>query len=654
MNLTRQIQSYTNSLEKKRPELSGLLGLAIDGSRQITVASRPGFVYVRLRDSLSEAVQAFNDKVSPVYDFPVLIERRGNRWIVTGKDDLRYSNWGTSSPFLPAHGEQHSFNRDTNTGADTVFVYPDQFMPLLVYPSGTSGAANLMVAPYLLQRTNDFAYVGNTGTRNLLIYKPTNSQGIVGIVALNKSTGNPDILIASGTPFNGSITGTAGILPYLPYPSSDQEPLYAFRLVSGTSALTWDNLYNMRQFVGGSTSTGTSGSGLPTFITGSVPFSGSDGILKEDNLYFRWLEGLRGLRLGKEGGSFFSSSDIFHLGMVSNNVDQSTGVGILVYGTGTSGSPSATYNGYKSRGTLQAPTPVQSGDALVTYVGAGYDGANWQNASRVRFYANGDWVTGTYLPTRYEVEITPSGSATRGVYFTVYGDSVNIPNTGTYNVAGVPHTHSYIDISGWISIPATWTRTGNHTFTVSGDVTAIYRKGTKVRYKDGGAFEYGYVYSSTYSAPNTTVTLFTNSDYAMAATTLTETAISYIENPSAFPDWLNWTPILTGFSVAPTNQVNRFKVIGTTVYCTIRWATAGTSNATTLTWSLPGAAKTITNMYWISLMRAVDNGTLLTGGAMGYIASASSVCECFTSFAGGTWTASGNKYITIGNINYEF
>ena len=102
--------------------------------------------------------------------------------------------------------------------------------------------------------------------------------------------------------------------------------------------------------------------------------------------------------------------------MVSNNVDQSTGVGILVYGTGTSGSPSATYNGYKSRGTLQAPTPVQSGDALVTYVGAGYDGANWQNASRVRFYANGDWVTGTYLPTRYEVEITPSGSATRGVY----------------------------------------------------------------------------------------------------------------------------------------------------------------------------------------------------------------------------------------------
>jgi len=88
---------------------------------------------------------------------------------------------------------------------------------------------------------------------------------------------------------------------------------------------------------------------------------------------------------------------------------------------------------------------------------------------------------------------------------------------------------------GWQRDNATWTRTGNHTFTVAGDRTAEFRKGTKIRYKDGGAFEYGVVASSSYSAPNTTVTLITNTDFTMAATTITDTWVSYIESPEGFP-----------------------------------------------------------------------------------------------------------------------
>ncbi len=101
------------------------------------------------------------------------------------------------------------------------------------------------------------------------------------------------------------------------------------------------------------------------------------------------------------------------------------------------------------------------------------------------------------------------------------------------------------DASGWWAAGETWTRTGDFTFTVSGDVTAKYRKGTKVRYKDGGSYEYGVVASSAYSAPNTTVTLVTNTDYAMAAATITDNAISYIENPEGFPQWFNYSPNVT-------------------------------------------------------------------------------------------------------------
>lgn len=99
--------------------------------------------------------------------------------------------------------------------------------------------------------------------------------------------------------------------------------------------------------------------------------------------------------------------------------------------------------------------------------------------------------------------------------------------------------------SGWIERSETWTRTGNHTFTISGDVTATFRKGTKVRYKDGGSYEYGIVISSSYSAPNTTVTLAANSDYAMASNP-TDRAISFVENPEGFP---------TSFSIATTTSI---------------------------------------------------------------------------------------------------
>lgn len=108
------------------------------------------------------------------------------------------------------------------------------------------------------------------------------------------------------------------------------------------------------------------------------------------------------------------------------------------------------------------------------------------------------------------------------------------------------HIHTgAIPESGWIERSETWTRTGNYTFTISGDVTATYRKGTKIRYKDGGAFEYGVVISSSYSAPNTTVTLAANSDYAMASNP-TDRAISFVENPEGFP---------TSFSIATTTSI---------------------------------------------------------------------------------------------------
>jgi hypothetical protein len=114
--------------------------------------------------------------------------------------------------------------------------------------------------------------------------------------------------------------------------------------------------------------------------------------------------------------------------------------------------------------------------------------------------------------------------------------------------AGLDKATSFL-WDGWANMAHhTWTRTGNHTFTVSGDVTATYSKDTKVRYKDGGAYEYGVIGSSSYSSPNTTVTLITNTDYAMAAATITDNYLSNAKKPEGFPEWFNWAAAPTNFT----------------------------------------------------------------------------------------------------------
>lgn len=115
--------------------------------------------------------------------------------------------------------------------------------------------------------------------------------------------------------------------------------------------------------------------------------------------------------------------------------------------------------------------------------------------------------------------------------------------------------------SGWQEATETWNRTGNHTFTVSGDLTAKFRKGTKIRYKDGGSYEYGAVIISSHSAGTTTVFLTPNTDYTMAAATITDKYISYSENPEAYPHWFNWSPTWTNLTLGNGTQVAKWRCL---------------------------------------------------------------------------------------------
>lgn len=132
---------------------------------------------------------------------------------------------------------------------------------------------------------------------------------------------------------------------------------------------------------------------------------------------------------------------------------------------------------------------------------------------------------------------------------------------------------------GWNKETLTVTRTGNHTFTLPGDVTARYKKGTRFKYNDG-AQDYGVVMSdSTFAAGVTTVLLAPNSDYAMAAGTITSPSYSYV-NPPDYPTWFTCTVrTFTGtasmtFSTVTTNYA-RFKIDGK--HLTLRAGCLGTT-----------------------------------------------------------------------------
>lgn len=426
-SLKRELTNYDSGIEKTVPEYSAKLG------KTPTVVAHPtrnGFCYARMADNLDELIVVFNDQVSQIYDLPILVSRRGNTWYVVGRDSLRYIDWGTSASYIPIHHRQHEFNRDEGTGADTVFVYPDQFMPLLVYPSGTNGASNLMIAPYLLQRTSDFVYVGNTGTINLLIYKPLTNQAIMGLVYLDKTTGNPGILINSGTPFNSSITGTGLIAPFVPYPNSNQEPLYAFRLVSGTTVINWPNLYNARQFIGGSTSTGSSGGSLPALAPSRVVITDTTGTITTNSLFYYLANNLYlGAPTQFPGLNGIAQQSAFTKNSMESYDDDPL-------------APS-TINFIKGRGSLGATTPVVNNDILGRLSAKAVDLNDQIGADSIFFdLLAAETHSTTKHGTKGRLRVTETGTLSKvhDFEFTNAGN-INL-NSGTYNINGVPHTHT--------------------------------------------------------------------------------------------------------------------------------------------------------------------------------------------------------------------
>lgn len=163
--------------------------------------------------------------------------------------------------------------------------------------------------------------------------------------------------------------------------------------------------------------------------------------------------------------------------------------------------------------------------------------------------------------------------------------------------------------------------------------------------------------NTTLTMPDNTVATAKIADGAVTTANIADVAVTNTKLSTSAGEigaaWSTWTPTLTGFSANPTNSVYYYKQVGKIVYLMIAQTTAGTSNATGFTISLPVTARTLTNAIWSATGTGTDNGTTLTQPCLGLIQSGGTVLNLYKDTSTNVWTAAGNKRVAWLNIFYE-
>lgn len=220
----------------------------------------------------------------------------------------------------------------------------------------------------------------------------------------------------------------------------------------------------------------------------------------------------------------------------------------------------------------------------------------------------------------------------------------SVNNCGREMMAAI---RTWFEDAQWINLGHTPTKVDGDTFTLSGDQTAIYEAGRRVK-MTGSATAYGTILSSSYSAPNTTVNLTTSA----IPNTLSTVAVSVLTaSNSSLPDvGTSFTATLTGVSGTVTDTAYYYK-LGKTVILTLPTLT-GTSNAT---------SKTITGLpSAIAPARTVSQiGAGLNNGGSSFEAVSMSIVAAATTITvgrlvnDGLWTASGLASVIGITMVYE-
>jgi hypothetical protein len=220
---------------------------------------------------------------------------------------------------------------------------------------------------------------------------------------------------------------------------------------------------------------------------------------------------------------------------------------------------------------------------------------------------------------------------------------------------------SWYEDAEWTDLGHTPTRTGNTTFTIPTDVTSYYTVGRRVKCTDSSTL-YGTISASSYSSPNTTITL--DLDSGALSASLTNIYVSILK-PAANSMHANLGRKGTAIASASTVDLSAatgdfVDVSGTTTITALGTMNAGifrvvrftgaltlTHNATSLI--LPGSANITTTNGDIATFRSLGSGNwVCVGYTKASGASIIGVSSIATSglASGGTITTTGTITVT--------
>lgn len=190
-------------------------------------------------------------------------------------------------------------------------------------------------------------------------------------------------------------------------------------------------------------------------------------------------------------------------------------------------------------------------------------------------------------------------------------------------------------LQGWFGTANTWTYASSTTFTVTGDVTAQFPVGTKIMLTQT-TIKYFYVTASSYSAPNTTVTITGGSDYSLANAAITSPALSYDASPQSFPQWFNYTPTLTNMS-GGSQTYSKFRMVGKEVRFRFLYTLAGAGISGAVSFTLPvTASSNYVALDPIGTAALVDAGSASYGGRV--LIGSTTTAQVRAENAAGTYT----------------
>lgn len=212
--------------------------------------------------------------------------------------------------------------------------------------------------------------------------------------------------------------------------------------------------------------------------------------------------------------------------------------------------------------------------------------------------------------------------------------------TGLFNYTG---TDNLVTKLGTTSNSAVWCLGGNLTtnerFRIANTYVSVGVAGTQQgNLVLNGATSQSVTLTTLATAGNVTATFPAATGTVMISGNATTTNLTDVTAPTTY------TATITGFSGTPT-QLCQYSIEGKTM--AIWWSISGTSNATTLTITIPGGytASNPGTINYSAFTRVTDNGTAQTVSGILYLPNNSSTIQFYKDNTGAAFTNSGTKAV---------